>query len=240
MTPAAGRLPGGVGLSRLRVYDTAAPDGLVGGSAHVHLASEEAYVVIAGRGAVQTVGPGGPTEVALEPGVVAWFSPGVVHRLVNDGRLEILVVMQNAGLPEAGDAVLTFPDDVLADPARYAATAALAEGDGPNAARRRRDLAVEGFVILREATAVDGGAALRRFYERAVALVSHRVDEWRERWESGTAAASGAVADRLDVLAQGGIDHLLTASLHALGPDEDERLGMCGRLVPYGPGSPGG
>ena len=51
----------------------------------------------------------------LEPGAFVWFTPGTIHRLVNGGDLEILVLMQNAGLPEAGDMVITFPPDVLAD-----------------------------------------------------------------------------------------------------------------------------
>ncbi|GAB3933930.1 hypothetical protein GCM10027614_05990 [Micromonospora vulcania] len=48
-------LPGGVGVSRLRVYDTVALDGLVGGTPHVHLCCTEGYVVTDGEGAVQTL-----------------------------------------------------------------------------------------------------------------------------------------------------------------------------------------
>ena len=88
-----------------------------------------------------------------------WFTPGTIHRAVNRGGLEVVVVMQNAGLPEAGDAVMTFPPEVVADPARYAAAAALppdAEDDElGEAVRRRRDLAVDGFLRL---TAVCGRA----------------------------------------------------------------------------------
>ena len=39
--------------------------------------------------------------------------------------------MQNAGLPEHGDAVLTFPPEILADPDAYARAATL-----PSAASR--------------------------------------------------------------------------------------------------------
>ncbi len=59
--------------------------------------------------------------------------------------------MSNSGLPEAGDAVLTFPPAILADPDRYAAAADLPNGGAPGTdittAYRRRDLAVEGFHI---------------------------------------------------------------------------------------------
>ena len=52
-------LPGAVGVTHLKVYDTEAPDGLFGGSPHVHFACTEAYLVIGGRGAVQTLGADG-------------------------------------------------------------------------------------------------------------------------------------------------------------------------------------
>ena len=83
---------------------------------------------------------------ALVTGGVVWFEPGIIHRLVNtSGDLEIFVVMQNAGLPEAGDAVLTFPDDILGDPGAYRQAAGIAGEDRLAEAARRRDLAVEGF-----------------------------------------------------------------------------------------------
>ena len=105
--------PGAIAATHLRVYDTEAPDGLAGGTPHLHTACTEAYWVVAGTGAVQTLTAGGYEEVPLEPGAFVWFTPGTIHRLVNGGDLEILVLMQNAGLPEAGDMVITFPADVL-------------------------------------------------------------------------------------------------------------------------------
>jgi len=102
-------LPGGIGVSHLRAYDWAAEDGVRGGSPHVHLACTEAYVVTGGRGAVQTLSAGGYAETPLEAGVIAWFAPGTVHRMVQDDGLRVTVLMQNSGLPEAGDAVFTFP-----------------------------------------------------------------------------------------------------------------------------------
>src|SRR5262249_969896 len=120
VTAPAPPLPGNVGITQLRVYDWAGPDGLVGGSPHFHFACSEAYVPTGGRGSVQTLSAEGFAEHQLEPGVLVWFTPGVIHRLINDDHLEILVVMQNSGLPEAGDAVLTFPSEVLADPDAYA------------------------------------------------------------------------------------------------------------------------
>ena len=118
--------PGGTGVTLLEVYGWPCPDGLRGGSAHIHLASTEGYIVIAGSGRLQTLGGSGCAEVPLRPGDCVWFTPGTVHRLINDdGGLRILAVMQTAGLPEAGDAVLTFPPVVLAVPDRSAAAASL-------------------------------------------------------------------------------------------------------------------
>ena len=104
-------LPGGVAISRLCVYDTT-------GSPHIHLACAEAYVVTGGRGAVQTMTRQGFAEHPLEPGGLLTFTPGTVHRLINHGGLEIIVLMANSGLPEAGDAVLNVPSEVLPDPDR--------------------------------------------------------------------------------------------------------------------------
>src|ERR671933_2756540 len=140
-------LPGAIGITHLKVYDTPAPDGLVGGSPHVHFACTEAYAVTGGRGAVQTLSAAGFDETALTPGELFWFTPGVIHRLINyDGQLEILVLMQNAGLPEAGDFALTFPVETLRDEQAYWREASLVSrgmvyATGVEAARHRRDLA---------------------------------------------------------------------------------------------------
>ncbi|WP_330466884.1 cupin domain-containing protein [Micromonospora zamorensis] len=227
-------LPGGVGVSRLRVYDTVAPDGLVGGTPHVHLCCTEGYVVTDGEGAVQTLTSSGFRETALRPGTVVWFEPGTVHRLVNTGRLSIVVLMQNSGLPEAGDAVLTFPPDVLADPGAYAAAVALPDGGAPGAdvraAYRRRDLAVTGFQALRSG----GPAALAAFHAAAVALRQPLLAGWRQRWEAGAGRAAASTGSQLDALERGDPRHLAEAGVYAVDePVERGRLGMCGLLDTY-------
>lgn len=240
---AAGRppFPGAVGVSHLRVYDTEAPDGLVGGSPHLHTACTEAYAVVAGLGAVQTLSGDGFAEVALEPGAFVWFTPGTVHRLVNHGDLEILVVMGNAGLPEAGDLVLSFPDDVLADPAAYAAAATLPEGasttaGSDEAARRRRDLAVTGFVALRAQVEAEGPAALRPLHQRAATLVRDRVAGWHRVWEDGPLAAAERTGRHLAALADGDATHLADSSVHRLHPPPEVRtMGCCGTLGTFLP-----
>ena len=127
--------PGGTSLSHLDVYDTAAGDGICGGSPHMHLVSTEAYVVISGAGALQTIDAAGFRETPLAAGDVVWFTPGTIHRAVNRGDLKVVVLMSNAGLPEAGDAVITFPADIVADAAAYADAASLGEDDDGRAER---------------------------------------------------------------------------------------------------------
>jgi hypothetical protein len=51
--------PGATAVTVLDVYDWVAPDGLPGGSAHVHLASTEGYVVQSGAGRLQTLSSSG-------------------------------------------------------------------------------------------------------------------------------------------------------------------------------------
>jgi hypothetical protein len=231
--------PRGTAVSHLTVYDWPAADGLAGGSPHLHTASGEGYVVVGGRGRLQTLGAAGASEHPLAAGTVLWFTPGTVHRLVNDGGLEIVVVMQNAGLPEAGDGVLTFPDDVLADPRHYAAAAALPGIGGDDAdedavataARRRRDLALEGYAELRARVAADGPAALHRLHERAALLVAAKTAEWRATWEQTVRAGLDETDRALSALAAADPAHLGAASVHvAERRERTYRYGMCGLL----------
>jgi len=151
--------------------------------------------------------------------------------VLNDGDLRIVVVMQNAGLPEAGDAVLTFPPDVLADPKKYAEAASLVREDrvyatDEDAARRRRDLAVTGFAELRK-----GG--LEAFYAAAVQLIKPRLDDWEKRWQAGPVAVTALTGDRLKALRNGDFSHLIRATVNAAQPPAEQQLGMCGRLTTY-------
>lgn len=234
--------PGAVGVSQLRVYDWPAADGVSGGSPHLHTASAEGYAVLAGRGTLQTLSGAGYLETPLSPGTLLWFTPGTVHRLVNEsGDLEILVVMQNAGLPEAGDAVLTYPPHVLSDADAYAraTTVPPVDPDGaPDvldaaaaAARRRRDLAVEGYLELREQVRARGPGALAALHQAAAALVRDKAAGWQHLWRDRPLAQAHDTGEQLEALAAGRADHLAQAAVHtadqAAGP---RRFGMCGRL----------
>ena len=232
--------PGAIGVSHLRVYDSFAPDGLRGGTPHVHSVCTEAYVVIKGCGAVQTLGPAGFRELPLEPGAFVWFTPGTIHRLVNgDGALEIIVLMQNAGRPEAGDMVITFTPETLEDPKAYAAAATLPElertttGSG-DAARARRDRGVEGFLALRDEFERRGPGALADFHAQVARLVAPRARGWRDLVEQGPMAAARATEAQLASLARGVAPQLADASVHRLPPPPAERrMGCCGTLGVY-------
>ncbi|GAA1376455.1 cupin domain-containing protein [Streptomyces beijiangensis] len=229
--------PGSVAVSHLRVYDWPAADGLRGGTPHLHLTCTEGYVVTGGGGAVQTLTAAGFRQTPLSPGALVWFTPGTIHRLINDDNLRLVVLMQNSGLPEAGDAVLTLPPRHLTDSDTYRAASVLPldapEATREKAARARRDLAVEGFLALREATGAGDPEPLAAFHRAAAALVRPKIPEWRERWERGAAAASAATGEQLDRLAEGDASHLAQAEVRAEQPASYGRFGMCGRLDVY-------
>ncbi|MFD4474564.1 cupin [Streptomyces sp. NPDC058471] len=229
-------LPGAIGLSHLSAYEWEAADGVCGGSPHLHLVCTEAYVVTGGRGAVQTLSPDGYREVPLEAGSVAWFTPGTVHRMVQGGDLRITVLMQNSGLPEAGDAVFTFPPDVLADPERYAAAAKLPAKNGPEAeaaARKRRDLAVEGYLPLRDALRSGDNGPYLAFQRAAARLVRDKVPTWRELWRAGALATAERTGAQLDALQSGSPDYLAGSGSYDSTPSRLGGYGMCGRRDEY-------
>lgn len=227
--------PGGTSLSHLDVYSDAAGDGVCGGSPHMHLVSTEAYVVIAGRGALQTIDAAGFHETPLEAGAVVWFTPGTIHRAVNHVDLKVVVLMSNAGLPEAGDAVMTFPAEVVADAASYAAAASLgSEAEQAERAARRRDLAVTGFETLRDAVLSGDRAPLDAFHAASAALVRERAAGWAELVREGPLAQAERSLALAEAIAAGGAGHLADARVQiAAASAGDRRYGMCGRLRAY-------
>lgn len=230
--------PGGTSVSHLAVYDWDGEDGLHGGSPHVHQACTEGYVVVGGRGRLQTLDSAGFVETPLQALTVAWFSPGTIHRLINDDDLQIVVIMQNAGLPEGGDCVLTFPPEYLVDAETYLTHAALSTpeevyADSAAAAERRRNLAVRGFLELRDRVEREGPGALEEFYTAAARITHDQLPTWRTVWNEGAQAAATRTGVQLEQLEQGNVDHLRDARLTVLSPPGERRFGMCGRLATY-------
>ncbi|MBE1514759.1 hypothetical protein H4W26_001514 [Nesterenkonia halotolerans] len=155
--------------------------------------------------------------------------------MINHDQLELQVIMSNAGLPEAGDAVLTFPEEIVADPQKYRAAVALPVGEGEiaraQAARARRDLAIEGYGQLLEGIVEHGRPALERFYTHAVDLVRPLIGDWQHIWEHNVQMEAEQTRAQLDALASGDRRHLSTATVIRGEPRPGPRLwGMCGRL----------
>ncbi|GHH81937.1 hypothetical protein GCM10018793_40520 [Streptomyces sulfonofaciens] len=233
-------LPAGVGMSRLRVYPWETADHLHGGSPHMHLTCTECYVVLGGRGELHTLTADGLSRVPLAAGDAVWFTPGTIHRAVNIDGLQVQVIMQNDGLPEAGDAVLTFPPEHLADPEAYAAAASLGDGlpaERQERARARRDLAVSGFERLVADVTGGSGGALTEFYRSAAALVSGRLDTWEAAWRAKALAAAEATGAQIAALRRGDTGHLRQARVARIAAPDQDVLGMCGFLAVYPRGS---
>lgn len=201
----------------------------------MHLVSTEAYVVISGEGALQSIDASGFRETPLSAGSVVWFTPGTIHRAVNRGDLRVVVLMSNAGLPEAGDAVMTFPAEVVGDPDAYAAAASLGDENGrAERAARRRDLAVAGFEVLRDAVVDGDRSALLAFHVAAGALVRERAREWGDIVRERPLAQARQSLALADAVASGSVTHLADARVHRALPSEGDRgFGMCGRLRTY-------
>jgi mannose-6-phosphate isomerase-like protein (cupin superfamily) len=230
--------PGATAVSEVSIYNWPSEDGEAGGSPHLHTASTEAYVVLEGTGRLETLDSRGFTTTDLAPGTVVWFTPGTVHRAINDsGDLKVLIVMQNAGLPENGDAVMTFPLEHLVDVETYSRAAVLpskdADGGDPAAeaaARRRRDLALEGYLELKEAVMKSGVSALAEFHAAAVRLVSGRAGTWRGYLADGAARQAELTQGNLDSL-ESMESFYLQDSRTTMGERKTRRIyGMCGRI----------
>ena len=229
-------LPGGIGLSRLRVYPWSTEDDLHGGTPHMHLTCTECYYVRSGTGELHTLTAGGLRRTPLTAGDAVWFTPGTIHRAVNIEDLDVLVIMQNDGLPEAGDAVMTFPPARLTDPDTYRATAWLGEGtpdDRARQARARRDLAITGFRHLVAQVEEGHGEVLDAFYDAAAALVAPRLDDWERAWRLRAAEAADRTGRQIAALRRGDARHLREAAVARLPAPPQDVLGMCGHLAPY-------
>lgn len=224
-------LVGGIGLSRVVVYDQRlSPDGQHGGSPHIHSVADEAYCVTKGAGWVELHDlERGFRRVRLEPGTYVDFEPGVLHRLVNDGGLELLAIMGNAGLPEAGDARIYFGAEADASPELYDEWWTLPRRKGFDGALERRDRAVEAYAKLKQSWETDREAyfaELRRFIEVANRAARAKKDSFGVHIEQGPQAKLGKVRARLENLA-GAEEHPLVRQQQA---SATAALGMCGLL----------
>ena len=173
------------------------------------------------------------------PGAVVWFSrdrPPARQR----GETPSLVVMQNAGLPEAGDAVLIFPPHVLDDAEAYARPPRCPAGGGREAcsakdAARSCDAGLPraaGLSSFRPGFLQSRGARARR-----CALVWPRFDGPAGDVGKATvaAAAMGQLIDQLHALVGDLPGALGAASVVRCDSDIGGEPGvrMCGRLTTW-------
>ncbi|MDX3732614.1 cupin domain-containing protein [Streptomyces caniscabiei] len=229
--------PGAVGLSQLEVYPWPTADDEHGGSPHMHLVCSECYVVVSGRGRLETLNHHGHTTTELHPGDTVWFTPGTIHRAINDEDLRVIVVMQNSGLPEAGDAVMTFPSEYLS-PETYPDAASLLDAEGspsPERAQARRDLAIEGFGGLTRQWRRGNRSAYEEFCAAAVRLVQPRLDVWEKTVNGGAPAVAQEALREISALRKGDFNHLFEAALSRIAQPPRQTLGMCGFLRAYDP-----
>lgn len=228
------RMPGATLVTRLKVYDTASPDGQCGGTPHVHFLCTEMYFVLAGRGAVELIDRHGFRVVELEPHTALTFSPGTLHRLINPhGDLELLVIMQNSGLPERGDNVVCFSEETLSDDEAYTAAMKVASFAD---AYRRRDQGVEGFLELKAAFAESleaGQQALQHFYALANDRTAKLRGAWQSTIENGALAEAETSLERVAALQQGDLRYLAGAQHFAVNADAYKTPGFCGALNRY-------
>jgi mannose-6-phosphate isomerase-like protein (cupin superfamily) len=228
------RMPGATLMSRLKVYDTPAADGQRGGTPHVHLVCSEMYVVLAGSGAVEMIDANGFSCVTLGQHDALLFSPGTIHRLINpNGDLEILVIMQNSGLPERGDNVVCFSDEWLSSDDAYTEAMRVQTIED---AYQRRDRGVEGFMRLKTAFETDpaiGQTALQNFFQKAEARTAPFRAEWERIIREGALYEAQTSLSRLESLHNGGIDYLMQTQHQIIPTGEPQKLGFCGHLYRY-------
>ncbi|MEV8230245.1 cupin domain-containing protein [Streptomyces sp. NPDC079167] len=237
MTAAHPDFPGAVGLSQLQVYPWATADDEHGGSPHMHLTCSECYVVVSGRGRLETLNQEGHRVSDLRPGDVVWFGPGTIHRAINDGDLRVVVVMQNSGLPEAGDAVMTFPPEHLT-PERYPLAASVVDSAGAPSqerARERRDLALGGFAELTRQWRCGDRSGYEDFCRAAARLVQPRLETWAGTVHDGALAAAQTSLRQIDALKSDDVSHLFEAVVTRIEQPSQQMLGMCGFLRAYDP-----
>ena len=222
----------GIGLTHLQVYEQRpAPDGELCGCAHVHAFTDEAYYVVAGRGAVELHDLSrGFRRVELARGDYVQFGPGTLHRSISTGGLEALALMSNAGLAERGDARIYFGPSVDDDPDEYARLQALPRTQGLEGALLRRDASVRAYGELMRSWANQREAyfaELSRFVNLHASLARARASEFERIVDAGPGEWLRRAQDRLRAPEAGEPESSASAVPGAQG---HPTLGMCGVL----------
>ncbi|MCA9837636.1 MAG: cupin domain-containing protein [Trueperaceae bacterium] len=228
------RMPGATLTTRLKVYDTLTPDGQRGGTPHMHLMCSEMYFVLSGTGFVEMIDWNGFSRLPLSSHAALIFSPGTVHRLINpEGELELFIIMQNSGLPERGDNVVSFKNEILRDDIAYQTAMKVSSFED---AYQRRDKGVEGFLDLKAAFDKgldEGRRSLSQFFKHATERTKELRSSWQTVIEKGPLYEAQKSLRQIENLAQGNDSYLHEASHFAISPDAYKTPGFCGALNRY-------
>lgn len=224
-------LLGGIGLTRLRVYEQrTAPDGVQSGCAHVHACTGEGYYVVSGTGAIELHDAAhGFRSVPFAPGDYVQFPPDTLHRSVSTDALEVLAIMGNAGLAEHGDARIYFGAEIDAQPEEFARLVALTKTRGLAGALERRDASVRAYMRLLALWANDREAYFAEL-ARFIACHHRAIAGRRAEFESIVREGPGRWVER-------GLERIRGAAsaespLKAAPAQAEQLLGMCGMLEP--------
>lgn len=228
------QMPGATLMTRLKVYDTPTPDEQIGGTPHVHLVCTEMYIVLNGSGAVEMLDKDGFSRVELQQNDALLFSPGTIHRLINPNcDLELLVIMQNSGLPERGDNVVTFTDNYLMTDEAYTEAMQVQTIED---AYQRRNRGVDGFLGIKAAFEDNlsvGQAALEKFYAYANARTASQQQQWHKIIHKGALSTAKESLAQIEQLQAQNTRYLSNNAHTVIRADDFSNLGFCGHLNRY-------
>lgn len=229
-------LPGGTLMSRVEIYGSESVDGQRSGTPHMHLACDEMYFGLVGHGTVELITLDGFNRLPMSPGVAIVFTPGTIHRAINpDGDLEILVIMQNKGLPERGDVAICFPPPIMTDKHAYEDAMKV---DCDVTAKSRRDMGVSGFLELKKAfsrSLDEGREALDRFYQAAVERTRDQYPGWEKIVADGPAEQVRRTQQTLKKLSGNSIESLQEGQFLKVETASCPSFGFCGHIHSYQP-----
>ncbi|MHB8054161.1 MAG: hypothetical protein ACYDH3_02805 [Candidatus Aminicenantales bacterium] len=146
----AGGVVGGIGLTRIAVYEQRpGPDGLFSGAPVIHAVIDEGFYAMSGSGRIELndVHRGFRT-INLTPGRYVQVPPCTLYRLISVDHLVVLNLTASGAPEEADDTRIYFGKDVDANPAEYARLSGLAAAEGLEGALKRRDEAVKAYSLF--------------------------------------------------------------------------------------------
>lgn len=146
----AGGVVGGIGLTRITVYEQRpGPDGLNAGAPMIHAVLDEGFYVMSGSGRIELHDVHrGFRSINLSSGRYVQVPPCTLYRLVSSDHLVVLSLTAAGVAAEADDTRIYFGKDVDTNPAEYDKLNGLAATEGLEGALKRRDEAVRAYELF--------------------------------------------------------------------------------------------